>query len=136
MAEFQIEFGDGSRVETERFSFPRPPRPKLVRQIGGLVGGANEVAAYADPVFTMAVRVGPLRRADSATLRGHVSQTCDIRVDVPERPRGDYPHEGHWINRDITGARLIDAVPAFLGRDISAGEVWTLTLQFAESGIT
>ena len=110
-------------------------RPKLARRIGMLYGGRDVVARYADPVWTIEFRLGPLPRADTLLLRQWVgldNLTVEFRDD--QRPPSEWPHEEIWINSVIT-ATLIDAVPQAVNADITRGDLWRCTIEFRESQV-
>ena len=109
--------------------------PKLARRIGMLYGGRDVVARYADPVWTIEFRLGPLPRADTLLIRQWVGMD-DLIVEFrdDQRPPSEWPHEEIWINSVIT-ATLIDAVPAAVNADITRGDLWRCTIEFRESQV-
>ena len=111
----------------------RRAAPALQRPIGRRVDTGRVVARYADPVWTIEFRLGPLPRADTLLIRQWVGMD-DLIVEFrdDQRPPSEWPHEEIWINSVIT-ATLIDAVPAAVNADITRGDLWTLKIQASTS---
>lgn len=135
MAELQMDWADGEQIRTEYFHFPRRPQPNNARSIGRTVGGRNIVIARTNPIWTMQILVGPLAQAKNELLRLRVGEDVDVRIDIPERPLADYPDSELWVNADIE-ATLISARQSAAGMDITSGELFAITLQFAESDVS
>ena len=127
----RLVFSATSRIETDRFEV-RQVTPKLSRRIGERISSEQIVSAYADPVWTMRLRVGPLPTAEGVLLRGSVGAFLTLQIeDTATRAR---PAAGIWIGPAIH-AELLDAAQRPLGRDITRGERYDLRLQFLQSRI-
>ena len=132
----QVLIGAGSdEIASESYTV-QSAKPKLARKIGRLFGGRDVIARHADPVWTIEFRMGPLTQAEAALLRTWVGRE-DVRVEFrdDDRPPNEWPNAEIWINSEIE-ATLVDAVPRFVNKDITRGDLWRCTIEFRESQVT
>ena len=124
---------DSDTVSSESYTVDSA-RPLLQRSIGKTIGGGDIVARYADPIWTIVFRLGPLVRTDTALLRSWVGESVEVLFEDSIRTRGDYLSAELWQNATVTGT-LTKAVPRAINDDITQGDLWTLTVQAPESAI-
>ena len=127
----RLAFSATSRIETDRFQVGQVA-PRLARKIGERISSEQIVSAFADPVWTMQLHVGPLPTAEGVLLRGAVGSFLTVQIeDTAARAR---PAAGIWIGPAIH-AELLDVMQRPLGSDITRGERYELRLQFLQSRI-
>ena len=127
----QIDFGNATRIREEAYEVVRA-RPEAARKVGTLVGGREVTTPYADPVWRIRVRIGPLTPSESDALRTHVGARVSVSFIDTDRPGSRFPDAELWQNATF-GADLIDAKPKAVGADITRGDRWELELQALES---
>ena len=124
---------DDAVVRETAYRFAEHPQPLLRRDIGTLIGGRQAVVGYTDPVWRCVVEMGPLTRTESGYLRRRIGDAVSLTFHDPARALASYPHAEIWWQATMA-AEMIDAKPRPANADISQGDIWSVTLQWHESG--
>ena len=124
---------DGAVVREAAYRFAEHPAPLVRRDIGTLVGGRRVVVGYTDPVWRCVVELGPLTRTETALLRTRIGDAVSLTFHDSARQLAAYPHAEIWWQATMA-AEMLDARPRPANADISQGDIWSVSLQWHESG--
>ena len=123
---------DDAVIREEAYRFTDHPAPELVLDIGKLVGGRRAVTGYDDPVWTAKIEIGPLLRAETLLLRQRIGRELRLTLRDTGRALADFPYAEIWWQASQT-AELVEAKPRPVNKDLSRGDLWSITLQWNES---